>query len=41
MCIPYDDPTRAFCMYVDASKQPPTVKQDTDSRPNGAMFRNP
>jgi hypothetical protein len=41
MCIPYDDPTRAFCMYVDASKNPPTVKPDTDTRPNGAVFRNP
>jgi hypothetical protein len=41
MCIPYDDPTRAFCMYVDASKQPPVVKLDHDSRPNGAVFRNP
>jgi hypothetical protein len=41
MCVPYDDPTRAFCMYVDASEQPPVVKPDTDSRPNGAMFRNP
>ena len=41
MCVPYDDPTRAFCMYVDASKQPPVVKPDTDTRPNGAMFRDP
>jgi hypothetical protein len=41
MCIPYDDPTRAFCMYVDASKQPPVVKPDGDTRPNGAVFRNP
>jgi hypothetical protein len=41
MCIPYDDPTRAFCMFVDASKKPPTVKPDGDSRPNGALFRTP
>jgi hypothetical protein len=41
MCIPYDDPTRAFCMYVDASRKPPTVKPDHDTRPNGAVFRNP
>jgi len=41
MCIPYDDPTRAYCMYVDASKNPPSVKPDGDSRPNGAVFRNP
>jgi hypothetical protein len=41
MCIPYDDPTRAFCMYVDASKHPPTVRPDGDSQPNGALFHNP
>jgi hypothetical protein len=41
MCIPYDDPTRAFCMYVDASRQPPTVRPDGDSRPNGALFQTP
>jgi hypothetical protein len=41
MCIPHDDPTRAFCMYVDASKKPPSVKPDHDTRPNGAIFRNP
>jgi hypothetical protein len=41
MCVPYDDPTRAYCMYVDASEEPATVKPDTDTRPNGAIFRNP
>jgi hypothetical protein len=41
MCIPYDDPTRAFCMYVDSSRKPPTVRPDSDTRPNGAVFRNP
>lgn len=41
MCIPFDDPTRAFCMYVDASRKPPTVRPDSDTRPNGAVFRNP
>jgi hypothetical protein len=41
MCIPYDDPTRAYCMYVDAAKKPPGVKPDGDSRPNGAFFPNP
>jgi hypothetical protein len=38
MCIPYDDPTRAYCMFVDARKMPPTVKPDPDSRPNGQIF---
>lgn len=41
MCVPYDDPRRAFCMYVDASRRPPTVRPDRDSRPNGAVFRTP
>ena len=41
MCIPYDDPTRAFCMYVDASRKPPSVRLDHDTRPNGVIFRNP
>jgi hypothetical protein len=41
MCIPYDDPTRAFCMYVDAARKPPSVRLDHDTRPNGAVFRNP
>jgi hypothetical protein len=41
MCIPYDDPRKAFCMFVDAARTPPTVKPDGDSRPNGALFRNP
>jgi hypothetical protein len=41
MCIPYDDPTRAFCMFVNAKKTPPTVAPDPDTRPNGELFRNP
>jgi hypothetical protein len=41
MCVPYDDPTRAYCMYVDASRHPPTVRPDGDSRPNGLFFGNP
>jgi hypothetical protein len=40
MCIPYDDPTRAYCMFVDAGKRPPTVRPDPDSRPNGKLFHN-
>lgn len=38
MCVPYDDRLKAFCMYVDAGRKPPTVKPDGDSRPNGAIF---
>jgi hypothetical protein len=41
MCIPYDDPTRAYCMFVVADRHPPTVRPDGDSRPNGALFQTP
>jgi hypothetical protein len=41
MCVPYDNRLRAFCMYVDASRRPPTVRPDGDSRPNGAFFSQP
>lgn len=40
MCVPYDDPRKAFCMFVDAGEKPPIVKPDGDSRPNGAIFPN-
>jgi hypothetical protein len=38
MCIARDDRTKAFCMYVDAKRHPPTVRPDGDSRPNGLYF---
>lgn len=38
MCVPYRDPRKAYCMYVDAKRNPPTVKLDGDSRPNGEYF---
>ena len=41
VCIEYNDRRRAYCMFVDASKKPITVRRDPDSRPNGAVFRNP
>ena len=41
MCVPYDDPRRAYCMFVDAKPRPPTVVPDRDSRPNAVYFRTP
>jgi hypothetical protein len=41
VCIEFDDRRRAYCMFVDASKKPISVRPDPDSRPNGAVFRNP
>ena len=40
VCIEFDDRRRAYCMYVDAGRQPPTVRPDRDTRPNGAYFGN-
>ncbi|MEA2441196.1 MAG: hypothetical protein QOH76_2620, partial [Thermoleophilaceae bacterium] len=36
-----DDRRRAYCMFVDTSKKPTAVRPDPDTRPNGAVFRNP
>jgi hypothetical protein len=41
VCVEFDDRRRAYCMFVDASKKPISVRPDPDSRPNGAVFRNP
>ena len=41
VCIEFDDRRRAYCMFVDASKKPISVRPDPDTRPNGAVFRNP
>ena len=38
VCVRYDDQRRAFCMFVDGDKKPPTVRKDGDSRPNGQYF---
>jgi hypothetical protein len=40
VCIEFDDRRRAYCMYVDAAEQPPTVRPDGDTRPNGLYFGN-
>jgi hypothetical protein len=39
-CVAYDDRRRAYCMYIDASKSPPTVRRDGDTRPNGLYFHS-
>jgi hypothetical protein len=41
MCVAYDDRLRAYCMFVDAKKKPPSIVYDHDSRPNGAYFHTP
>jgi hypothetical protein len=41
MCVPYDDRTKAYCMFVDAKTRPPRVIPDHDSRPNAVYFHNP
>ncbi|MEA2448854.1 MAG: hypothetical protein QOG63_786 [Thermoleophilaceae bacterium] len=40
-CVAFDDRRRAYCMFVDANKRPPTVVPDHDTRPNGIYFRTP
>ena len=41
MCVPYNDPRRQFCMFVDANRRPPTVRLDHDTRPNQQYFHTP
>ena len=41
MCVAYDDRLKAYCMFVDAKRKPPTVVPDRDSRPNAVYFRTP
>ncbi len=38
MCVNYDERTRAWCMFVDATPRPPVVRRDPDTRPNGLYF---
>ena len=41
MCVPYNDPRRQFCMFVDSKLRPPSVSFDHDSRPNQQYFHTP
>jgi hypothetical protein len=34
MCVPFDDRTRAWCMFVDTSSEPPSITQDPAHLPN-------
>ena len=34
MCVPFDDRTRAWCMFVDTSSEPPRITQDPAQTPN-------
>ncbi|MEA2346504.1 MAG: hypothetical protein QOG62_291 [Thermoleophilaceae bacterium] len=38
VCVALDDRTRAWCMFVDAAKNPPVVTPDSDRRPNAVYF---
>jgi hypothetical protein len=40
-CIPYEDPRRQYCMFVDAKEKPPSIVRDNDTRPNEIYFRTP
>jgi hypothetical protein len=40
-CVAYDDRRRAYCMFIDAGRKPPTVRPDGDTRPNGLYFHSP
>ena len=34
MCVPFDDRTRAWCVFVDTSTEPPHITQDPAQTPN-------
>ena len=34
MCVPFDDRTRAYCVFVDTSADPPSVTRDPAQLPN-------
>ncbi len=38
VCVALDDRTQAWCMFVDASRTPVTIKPDGDRRPNALYF---
>jgi hypothetical protein len=39
MCVPLNERgTRNYCMYVDLSRKPPSVKPDPDTRPNELVY---
>lgn len=38
VCVALDDRTRAWCMFVDATLEPPRVTPDPDRRPNALYF---
>ena len=34
MCVPFDDPSRAYCFFVDTSVEPPSITPDSAQIPN-------
>jgi hypothetical protein len=39
-CVAGDDPSRAFCVFVNTDQSPPGVTRDPDQRPNTAVERS-
>jgi hypothetical protein len=39
-CVAGNDPTRAFCVFVNTDQSPPGVTRDPDERPNAAVQRS-
>jgi hypothetical protein len=37
-CVAQDNRRKAFCFFVDTKADPPTIKRDTDSRPNSVAY---
>ena len=40
-CVPYEDARKQYCMFVDATREPPSIVRDRDTRPNAVYFRTP
>jgi hypothetical protein len=34
ICVPHNNPARAFCVFVDTSRKPPVVRPDRNPTPN-------
>jgi hypothetical protein len=38
ICVPGDDPSRALCVFVDTTQQPPGLRRDTNPLPNSSYL---
>jgi hypothetical protein len=34
ICVPHNNPARAFCVFVDTNRKPPVVTPDRSTAPN-------